>query len=180
MKNLSRIKRFSKTFHQLLSLLLVAIPLYYVLYWVFINDLPTQLISVNTPSVPLIPYDLGLQMRALGFLASLLPQAALLYGLWHLRKLFGFYREGVIFSFAHVRIFKSTSKALLLWVLFSMVYESAKSILFSLGAGPGNRVVSIGFTSSEMTTLMVGGMVWVIARVMDEGRILTEENELTV
>jgi hypothetical protein len=41
-------------------------------------------------------------------------------------------------------------------------------------------VVEVGFTSSEVTTLMVGGVVWVIAWVMDEGRILTEENELTV
>jgi len=180
MNNLSKIKKFSRKFHLLLSLLIVVAPLYYILYWTLINYLPTQLVTVNTPATPLIPYKLSLQWQLVGFLVSLLPLTAFIYGTLNLRKLFSFYKEGDIFSYAHVTIFKSISKALLWWVFFSMLYESAKSILFSLGAAPGNRVVEVGFTSSELTALMVGIVVLVIAWVMDEGRIMAEENELTV
>jgi len=180
MDNLSKIKKISKNFYLLLSFLLVAIPLYYILYWVLINYLPDTLITVNSPSAPFAPHKLPIKFQILGFIASLLPLSALTYGLINIRKLFSFYKEGVIFSFEHVRLFKNTAKALVLWVVLSIIYESAKSVLFSLGNPPGSRVLEVGFSSAEITTLMVGGIVFVIAWVMDEGRILNEERELTI
>lgn len=180
MDNLSRIKSFSKNFHLLLSFLLIVIPLYYVVYWTFINHLPTTLITVNIPSTPLVPHELPVKLQLLGFIVSLLPLSALTYGLVNMRRLFSFYKEGVIFSFEHVRIFKNTAIALVMWVVLSMIYESAKSVLFSVGNPPGRRVVEVGFSSAEITALLVGGVVFVIAWVTDEGRILAEENELTV
>ena len=180
MDNLSKIKNFSRSFHLLISFLMVMIPLYYVLYWIFINYLPEKLITVNIHPTPLIPNKLPVKLQIIGFFASLLPLSALTYGLVNIKKLFSFYKEGIIFSFEHVSIFKNTANALVLWVVFSMIYESAKSVLFSVGNPPGSRVVEVGFSSAEITTLLVGGIVFVIARVMDEGRILTEENRLTV
>jgi len=180
MKNLSRIKKISKFFYLLLSSLIAVIPLYYATYWTFINHLPDTLITVNTASVPLIANPISVKLRITGFLVSLLPLSALLYGLVSIRKLFSFYREGMIFSLEHVGIFYKTSKALFLWVLLSVLYESAKSIIFSIGNPPGQRVVSVGFSSPELTTLIVAGGILVIAWVMEEGRILTEEAELTV
>ncbi len=180
MDNMTRIERFSKKLHLLLSCLLVVIPLYYVLYWALINHLPDKLITVNIPSTPLIPYELPVKLQVLGFLASLLPLSALIYGLVNLRKLFAFYGKGILFSFMHVSILRSISKALVLWVLLSVLYESAKSVLFSVGAPPGSRVVEVTFGTAEIMTLLVGGIALVIAWVMDEGRILTEERELTI
>lgn len=180
MDNISKIKKFSKNFHLLLSFLLVVIPLYYISYWIFINYLPETLITVNTHKTPLIPNQLPITLQIIGFIVSLLPLSALTYGLVNIRKLFSFYKEGVIFSFEHVGIFKNTAKALILWVVLSMIYESAKSVLFSAGNPPGSRVLDIRLSSAEITTLLVGGIVFVISWVMDEGRILTEENELTV
>jgi hypothetical protein len=49
-----------------------------------------------------------------------------------------------------------------------------------MGNPPGQRIVSIGFGSSEFMTLVVAGIIFVIAWVMDEGRIITEEQQLTV
>jgi hypothetical protein len=172
MDNLLRIKRFSVSFHFVISLLLVIIPVYYVLYWALINHLPTKLITVNLPATPLIPHELPVGLQLAGFAASLFPLSALLYGLLNIRKLFSFYK--------HVVIFKNTAKALVLWVILSMLYESVKSILFSAGNPPGSRVIEIGFSSSEISILLVGGIALVIAWVMDEGRILSEENRLTV
>ena len=67
-----------------------------------------------------------------------------------------------------------------LWVVASMIYESAKSVIFSLGNPPGSRVISVTFSSPEITTLVVAGLVFFIAWVMDEGRALNEENQLTI
>jgi hypothetical protein len=180
MDNLSKIKKFSKNLHLLLSFLLVVIPLYYVSYWAFINSLPETLLNVNIHPAPLIPNELPIKLQIIGFITSLLPLSALIYGIANIRRLFSFYKEGVIFSFEHVSLFKNTAKALVLWVVLSMIYESAKSVLFSAGNPPGSRVLKVGFSSAEITTLVVGGIVFIIAWVMDEGRILTEEKELTV
>lgn len=180
MDNLSKIKKFSNRFHFLLTFLLVMIPLYYISYWIFINHLPEALINVNSHSTPLIPNELPIRLQFIGFMASLLPLSALAYGLINIRKLFSFYKSGVIFSYEHVSLFRKTAKALVMWVIFSMIYESAKSVLFSIGTPPGQRIVSVGFGSAELTTLVVVGIVFFIAWIMDEGRILTEEKELTV
>jgi Protein of unknown function (DUF2975) len=180
MDNLSKIKKFSVSFHSITTLLIVAIPLYYTIYWSLINHIPATLITVNAASLPLSPNTLPIYLQLMGFIASLLPSSALLYGLVNVRRLFAFYKKGVIFSLKHVGIFKNISKALLLWVLFSMLYESAKSVLFSLGNPPGSRVLELSFSSVELGTLIIGGFAYVVSWVMDEGRILAEENNLTI
>ena len=180
MNNLSKIKKFSRGFYLLLTVFLIVLPLYYAGYWIFINDFPETLITVNTPSESLVPHHLPAGLRLAGFAACLLPLAAVWYGLFHIRKLFSYYRSGTIFSFQHVRLFKKIARALMAWVLLSILYESAKSVLFSLGNPPGQRVLSVGFTSSELTMLLIGGLVFFIAWIMDEGRRLHEENQLTV
>lgn len=180
MDNLSKIKRFSRCMYFLVTLSLAVLPIYYVFYWAFINHLPETLINANTEPVPLITNKLSGQLQLLGFLSCLLPLSALTYGLINIRKLFFFYKEGVIFSYDHVKLFKNTAKALVSWVVLSIIYESAKSVIFTFGNPPGTRVLKIGFSNAEITTLVVGGIVLVIAWVMDEGRILNEEKELTI
>ena len=180
MDNLTKIKRISKNFHLLITILLMTIPLYYVFYWAFINYLPETLITVNSAPASLIPNKLPIKLQVLGFLTCLLPLSALTYGLMNIKKLFSFYKEGIVFSLEHVILFRNTAKALVLWVVFSILYESAKSILFSVGNPPGSRVLQVGVSTAEVTTLMVGAIVFVIAWVMDEGRLLTEEKELTI
>lgn len=180
MDNLIKIRKISKKIYFLLSCFLVVLPVYYILYWAFINHMPETLITVNQPTTPFIPHPLPLKFQILGFLAALFPLSALIYGIANVRKLFSFYKEGVVFSFEHVGFFKNTAKALLLWVVLSIFYESIKSVLFSSGNPPGSRILHVGISSGEITTLMVGGIVFVIAWVMDEGRMLAEESELTV
>jgi hypothetical protein len=149
-------------------------------YWLFINNLPESFINVNTHPTPLIPNELPIKLQIIGFFASLLPLSALIYLITNIRKLFSFYKDGMIFSFEHVRLFKKTAKALVLWVIFSIIYEAAKSAIFSAGNPPGSRIIKVGLSSAEITTFVVGVIVFIIAWVMDEGRILTEEKELTV
>lgn len=180
MDNRVKIMKISNNFQLIITFLLAVIPLYYISYWVFINYLPETLITVNIHPTPLSPNKLPIKLQILGFITCLFPLSALTYGLLNIRKLFLFYKEGTIFSFQHVGIFKKIAKALILWVVLSMIYESAKSVIFSIGNPPGSRVVEVGFSSAEITTLLVGGITFVIAWVMDEGRILDEENKLTV
>lgn len=180
MDNMSKIKKVSKLFSLLLTALLVILPIYYILYWLFINSLSESLINVNIEPVPECLNTLSANLQIIGFISSLLPLSALIYGIIHIKKLFSFYKEGIIFSLEQVILFKKISKALALWIVFSIIYESIKSIIFSWDNPVGEHVLEIGFNGNQIGILVISIVILVIAWIMDEGRILNEENKLTV
>ncbi len=180
MDNISKIKKVSKLFYILLTGVLIAVPLYYIFYWVFINSLSESFININIEPVPESQNILSIKLQIAGFISSLLPLSALMYGVFYTRKLFASFKEGVVFSLEQVVLFKKISKALVLWIVFSIVYEGIKSIIFSFDNPVGERVVSLGVSSSQMGILFISIVVLVIAWIMDEGRIINEENKLTV
>ncbi len=180
MKNILKVKLLSNWIHNFLSMGIVIAPVYYGFYWLLINDIMYPLVTVNTSSTPIVSYQLPIEMQTIGFISSLLPLTVLVYILLNLRKLFYFYKDGIIFSFEHVILLKKIAKLLSIWVILSIVYESAKSVLFSFGNPVGERVVSVGFGSEELTVIIVSAFVYIIAWIMDEGRVLAEENQMTI
>lgn len=180
MKNLSKIQRYSRLFYHLMTVLLMTLPLYFIAYWTLINYLPSTGVSVNIAPTPLVENPLSTTLQLIGLFCGLFPLTALLYGVGNIRKLFFLYQKGNIFSFQHVVIFKNIAKAFFLWTLASIFYESAKSVLFSWGNPPGQRVLEVGIHSTEIIQLFIGLTLIVISWVMDEGRILQEEQQLTV
>ncbi|WP_319380897.1 DUF2975 domain-containing protein [Thiomicrorhabdus sp.] len=180
MKNLSRVKILSNWVYRALSIGIVFIPIYYVSYWFLVNHITLPLIAVNTSATPITPHELPTEILAAGFISSLLPLTVLVFVLLNLRKIFLFYKDGVIFSFEHVILFKRTAKLLSIWVVLSVIYESVKSVLFSLNNPVGERVLSVGFGFEELTVIIVAAFIYVIAWVMDEGRALAEENQMTI
>jgi hypothetical protein len=180
MDNMSKIKKVSKLFNLLFTGLLIILPIYYILYWLFINSLSESLINVNIEPVPECSNTLSVNLQIIGFISSLLPLSALIYGIIHVKKLFSFYQEGITFSLEQVILFKKVSKALALWIVFSIIYESIKSIIFSWDNPVGERILEIGFNGNQIGIVIISIVILVIAWIMDEGRILSEENKLIV
>lgn len=180
MDNIGKIKKVSTVIKGASTLLMAVLVLGDVLFWVFINSINQQLVTVNSKPVPLASGELTVPLILVGFLVSLLPLSALLYGLLNLRRLFSDYSRGEIFASGHLLLFRKMVKSIVICVFFSVVYESAKSVLFSLGNPPGHRVLEIGFSSDKVFILLFCGIIWVIAWIMDEGYRLSEENRLTV
>jgi len=180
MKNIDRIKRVSGAIHFVLTVSIAVVVLTDVFYWVFLNNLPNTLIEVNTDSGALLNHAVSPLMRLVGFVFSLLPVGALLYALINTRALFSLYRKGELFSKHHVVLFRRLAKSLIIIVVTSIIYESAKSVIFSLGNPPGSRVISVGFSSEYALALIMSSVIWVIAWVNDEGRVLSEDSEFTI
>ena len=179
MSNLKKITKTSNFFYLVISFILAVIPLFYAFFWIFINELPGSMIQVNIAD-KMLSQPVSGWLRTAGFLASLFPMFSLFYIFYNLRKLFAFYREGKIFSFVHVDIFKKISWGFLLWVISSIAYGTATSVIFSFNNPPGQRMLSVGIGSSELTSFFMAGIILVISRVMDEGRVLYEENQFTI
>ncbi|WP_024852008.1 DUF2975 domain-containing protein [Hydrogenovibrio kuenenii] len=179
-QNINKIKKLSSTLRLLVRFLIVAIPSYYLIYWVFINQLPTTLISVNTEPKMILEYPLEVKFQIIGFLFALPVLLSLLYGLVNVDKLFIFYQKGVVFSYDQVRLFKNISKALIFWVVASTIYQSAKSVLFTLHNPPGERMITIGFGSAEVMILVVAALAILVAWTVEEGQHLSEEQKYTI
>ena len=116
----------------------------------------------------------------LGFLVTMLPTGVIMLGAYYLRRLFLLYEQGQIFLLANVRCFKKLSWVLIWSFAVDIISRSLLSVVLSLPNPPGQRVVTVELSSSDLTVLLVGGILAVISWVMEEGRNLQEEQDLTV
>ena len=180
MNKTPKVQSLSLWMHRLLSAGLVITPVYYIFYWFLLGQDMRSLVLDTTNPLAIAPYQLAFELQLAGFVVSMFPMLVLMCVLFYLRKIFSSYKEGVIFSFEHVVLFKKTAKYLFVWVLLTVIYEAVKSVLFSLGNPVGERVLSITFGSEEIMVVLVATFIYVIAWVMNEGRLLAEENQMTI
>jgi hypothetical protein len=177
MNNLSRIKRVSQFCHFLLTFTLIVLPIFEILVWVFIND-KSGIFEINIAQQN--HANLTVDLQIIGFLISLLPLASLMYIVITIRKLFSFYKNGIIFSLDQVLIFKKIAKGMVFWIIFSIINAAALSVIFSWNNPEGERFFSISLNSDQVAILIISLIILVISWVMDEGRILSEENKLII
>jgi len=96
-------------------------------------------------------------------------------GLYHLYKLFGNYAEGKIFTSESVAEIKQFGVTFLLWAgihILALPFAFVLSLVLEEGG-------EFSFTF-PFNALIMGGLIILISWVMDTGRGLREENELTI
>ncbi len=119
-------------------------------------------------------------MCLLGFLVSMIKGSIIMYGIWVLHRLFGCYEKKIFFNRETVACFKKISTALIWWVVAGILTDPLLSLILTMNNPPGQHAVAISFQSADLTALVVGGVLSVMAKVMDSGRKLQEEAELTI
>ena len=96
-------------------------------------------------------------------------------GLWHTIKLFQLYEKGKIFFAENINHIKKIGETIIFWAIIKTI---AGYILAFVAAYQGlNIEKQISF---NLTPLAIGVLLYVISWVMDEGRKLREEHELTI
>ncbi len=123
-----------------------------------------------------VQYNIEQLQTSHQFLLSLnvlLVVIVIAYGLYHFHRLFKLYEQGEIFGKANVRHFAGIGKAMLLWFV-AKVFTSAAMIPLAEYAENGTRV------ELSLSSLIIGVAIILISKVMDEGRKIHEEQELTI
>ena len=182
MESQSKIKRISSRLYLVFLTLLILVPAFTIGFWLFYNDIPQTLISVSTglsSDLPVPPILDGTQ-RMLGFLVSLLPLAAKVFAMVTLMRLLKLYRAGQIFSAAHVRHFKRLGHILVFYGVAGILETSALGLVMTMNNPPGQRMLTFGVSSDDVTLFVIAAIVLMLAWVMDEGRQQAEEQALTV
>lgn len=173
---MSRIQRVSGRFRLLLTLLIVLIPVQAFIFWMFFNSIPVGFKS----GLPVrVTDDLPLIKLILGFLISLIPISATLYGAINLKRLFGLYEKGIVFAEENVHCFRHIGYALLFSVPANIVDIMLISLMLNYEKPFGSRVF-LQFSSTDMVFLMMGAVILLISWVMKEAVVLEDEHAHTV
>ena len=170
---------------RLLSIIgMLCIPVVIGLIWLLGSE--PFLLSGETAHY-LLPHGVGFEqglldtrMRLLGMAISMIPGAVAMLGLWHLAKLFACFSRMQIFTGQTVRHFRLFATTVLVHGLINPVAGALLSLATSIGNAPGQRFVSVTLGDAEIVSIFLGIVLIVIAWVMEQGRLITEEHQQIV
>ena len=178
MRNRKRIQRASRRLRYLLLIIACTMPVINALMWLFMNTFPEIMYRNMLPYYVDVP--LPVSARLMGFMVVMIPTGVAMLGAYYLMRLFQLYEQGHIFKLANVRCFRNLSRVLIAWFVAGIVHRSLLSVALTLHNPPGQRIITLELGSPDLTALLLGGILAVIAWVMEEGRKLQEDQELTV
>jgi ABC-type xylose transport system permease subunit len=95
--------------------------------------------------------------------------APVFFVLWHLRKLFRLYAEGVVFAPSNATHLKHIG----LWLIVYPFAKFVANMVFQLGGGTDHTWIH----ASELQALLLGLIVTAIAQVMEFGRDIEQEKD---
>jgi len=113
--------------------------------------------------------------RALTILISLPALFFLMLALFRLFKLMRYFENREFFIMPSIRLLKGFCGAIFLYVLFSMVEPVLRILVFTLVSSVQEQALVLHLTDS-FDELLLCGMFYVVARIMEEGRRIAEEN----
>lgn len=147
------------------------------IYWLTVGPeaLSRRWLNSVTPLQLLTPL-----LRAVGLGLTLLAALPALLGLNHLRRLFLLYAEGVMFDESNVQALRGMGWSLILLAMGQALLTPAMALALSVGNPPGQRLLSVEVSAGMVQAVFAGGVLLVIAWVMNEARKIDEELQLTV
>jgi len=154
-----------------------------IFFWATIASaivLPVVIMLISSPNANITVSETGFDLQSMGtgsrvILSLIIVLTALVtaYGVYHFFKLFGLYEKGIIFAKENVQHISAIGKALILWFFAEILIDLGKIAISEFAK-------STTEFNLDLRSLLIGATIFLIARVMDEGRKLREEQELTV
>lgn len=176
MDNKLKIRRVSRLLRWASDAYLILKPLLAIAIWL---NFDTMAGSIEA-SAQLQMEFVGPINLLLGFLVNCIPMGLMLYGVWHLRQLFGLYTTGIVFTVATARHLHTFATILLITVITSPLIDILQSFVLSMNHPEGERMLSVNLSSADLGNLFLAGVMFAIAWIMREGHRLAAENEAFV
>lgn len=134
-----------------------------------------QLSSVSAEALHLTAW------QCLGaILLSSIPLLALAAGLANLRQLFKRYAQGHYFSSEAAVYLGNAGRAVALWVLLDFLCEPVLSLLVTINAPVGQRLLSVSVTAPSFVALFLAACIAIIARILSQASEVDSENRTFV
>ncbi|AMB86136.1 hypothetical protein AWM79_12850 [Pseudomonas agarici] len=110
-------------------------------------------------------------------LLSSIPLLILARGLFALRALFQVYSRGDYFSAESAERLGQVGKNVGFWVLATLLLEPALSVWMTFLMPPGQRLLTLGFSPSQVVALFLAASIMLIAKILYNACSLARENQ---
>jgi hypothetical protein len=142
--------------------------------WMPLTVVPAQaLLAGLTP-----PQSMDLPWRWVGVGLECIPALAMFYAVWCVHRICRAFLAGEVFGPVVVRGFRGVGWGFLAMFVTSLLYQMGVTALLSwLASGQNGGLIVLGLGSFEMSMLVVGLMMLLLAHVLAEGcRLQAEAN----
>ena len=112
-----------------------------------------------------------------GIVLSSIPLLALTVGLYHLRALFQGYARQDYFSVNAAIHLGKVGRAVILWVVLNFICEPLLSVLISIRAPAGERMMTLSLESSALIALFLAACIMLIAQILKKASDVATENQ---
>lgn len=177
---MEKIKKVSRVFRWLFQTVFYIAPFITAAYWF---SFPASAMIMHYFPLPELPHVINGSTRIIGFTVSLLPTVIVMYGLNNLATLFKSYENGQIFTVKNVGYLKQLGYTLFAWVIGGWVYQALLSYTLSYQAAKlfkHHDMVQVIIQGTDATAFIVGGILILIAWVMDEACKIADEQAYTI
>ena len=114
--------------------------------------------------------------RFWGWLSSCVPSAVLLFALWQIWSLFGYYRRAEIFAGGPAIHLKRLGAALMVNAVAQPLSTTLAVLALTMGNPAGARQLVVGLSFEHFTSFGFGLAILVIGIVMQEAARVAQEN----
>ncbi len=181
MKNIQYVSRFYKWLFQIMFCIL---PIIYVVFWINApSPIFSEVYGFSMSFVPdeiLITQALTKGTKMLGFMVGLIPLSIHLFTLYFLIVLFKQFERNNIFAKINVHYIKRIGYTVLAGQLLNPLYQALISPVLTWHNPPGQRVVTITLSGTNLGLLLTSLLIILISWIMAEGYKLKEEQDYTV
>lgn len=177
---MNAMNKISHRLSLLFRLLIILYPAIIISMWLNLLAIPTGYFAFSRLPVPVDFNSLSLTLRVTACVIQLISASIVMLGFYYLVQLFNLYSRDIIFSTKNIALIKKTGYTLVAQVLASLVTQPLLSFILTMNAKPGEHMVSIGIGSDEISNLLIGAIVVLVAWVMAEGSKLEEAQALTI
>lgn len=173
-RRMQRVGRVSAVMASACIAVAILLTLAMALYW-WTTPVDGLYRQAGIPGAP--PTDVDPLFRLGGFAISMVPLAALIYGLLAARRCFRAFSAGRIFSLETTRSLRTFAIAVAASALLKAPVGAALSVFLSMAAPTPTRSLVLAVDSEALLSLLFAAMVAVIAWVLSEATDIADENQ---
>lgn len=177
-ENKHRIEKMSRRLRRLFQICTFILPLIPVFFWLGYNHMPQVMHDNVFPATA--PSWLPVNSRIIALLGSMPAIVILVLALIGLKRLFSLYEQGIYFQSENVVLFRLLAKLAFCSVVADVINKTVLELARTINNPPGQRLLSISLSSDHLKLMIVAVIIMIIGMVIDEGRKIQDEIELTV
>ncbi|MCJ2164577.1 MULTISPECIES: DUF2975 domain-containing protein [unclassified Pseudodesulfovibrio] len=189
MKN--RIQSLSRVIRSILVVVLIASPLIVGLIWlsggeILMGDAQSGMTfqflgdDLLTDGELALTVPLPWEARILGLSVTMIPVGIGMIATWWLICLFGCFARGEVFTQSSVSYISRTGWTMVASVVTLPIYQLLLSWVLTMHNQPGERLLSISLDLNDLEKIITAAIIILVSWIMEEGRKLRENDDLTV